>query len=207
MLPVSQHSIIANRSRRERLARRSQARAGDEMCRTIKAFPQMRLPSGTLSQMRPPARTPRLSGIRCQMRPRRDGLPGAYTHTTNSRRGHPTNGAWHGLARSGISRAPPLPARLPTGHQPPVSGRAAQGQPDRPGRVTWPVRGSAATQGVGAGGAARFTADEAGRWGRAPIVRRRPPRLASCRRRRRLPQALASRNLTWCAPREHFGRQ
>jgi hypothetical protein len=129
-----------------------------------------------------------------------------HTHTTNSRRGPPATGSWHGLALSGISRAPPLPARLPTGHPPPVSGRAAQGQPDRPGRVTWPSRGSAATQGVGAEGAARFPADEAGRWGRAPIVRRRPPRWDSCRRRRRLPQALASRHLTWCAPREHFGR-
>jgi hypothetical protein len=141
-----------------------------------------------------------------QMRPRMDGLHGAYTHTTNSRRGHPANGSWHGLALSGISRAPPLPARLPTGHQPPVSGSAAQGERDRAGRVTWPYRGRAATQGVGAEGSARFTADEAGRWGRAPIVRRRPPRWESFRRLRRLPQALASRNLTFCAPRQHFGR-
>ena len=116
------------------------------------------------------------------------------------------------VARPGtVWHLPGPAAACQTANGPPAAGvrkcGAGRTRPSGPSHLaTGPERGSAATQGVGAEGAARFTADEAGRWGRAPIVRRRPPRWDSCRRRRRLPQALALRNLTWCAPREHFGR-
>jgi hypothetical protein len=116
------------------------------------------------------------------------------------------------VARPGtVWHLPGAAAACQTANGPPAAGvRTCGPGPTRPTGpshlATGPERGSAATQGVGAEGAARFTADEAGRWGRAPIVRRRPPRWDSCRRRRRLPQALASRNWTWCAPCEHFGR-
>jgi hypothetical protein len=112
--------------------------------------------------MRPPARALRLSGNCCQMRPRKNGLHGARTHNLIPRR-HPPKGSWHGLALSGTSRAPPLTANLPTGHQPIVPGSAGQGQPARPGPVPWSDRGGAATKTVGAGSSARLPADGAGR--------------------------------------------
>jgi hypothetical protein len=67
-----------------------------------------------------------------------------HTHPTNSPRGHPPEGSWHGLALPSTSRAPPRTAYLPDCQ--PANGPAAarvrqcQARPTRPTRPSRPAR-------------------------------------------------------------------
>jgi hypothetical protein len=88
-------------------------------------------PSGTMSQMRPPARTPRLSVIYCQMHPRKNGLHGARTPNPIPK-GAPAPGVvalpgtpWHLPGPAADCQ----PARLPTCQR--ATSRECQGVPGR----------------------------------------------------------------------------
>jgi hypothetical protein len=68
----------------------------------------------------------------------------ARAHPTNSPRGHPPEGSWHGLALSGTSRAPPrtayLPDCQPANGPPGASVRQCRAGPTRPTRPSRPAR-------------------------------------------------------------------